>query len=331
MVKITTINSTTDYGPSTMDLKIMNHEPNRKTLIVIVGPTAIGKTAIAIELAKLYNTVIVSADSRQFYREMSIGTAKPTNAELGTVKHYFINSHAITETFNVGDYEKESVKLLDELFQTHEKVILVGGSGLFIKAVCEGFDEFPDIEPAIRETLNVELSERGISALQERLKVADPEYYEQVDLNNPQRIIRALEVFEATGKPFSSYWKSNVNTRPFNIIKLGLNMERQALYKRINERVDVMISDGLIEEVKSLIPYKYLNTLNTVGYSEFFDYLDGITNLEEAIRLIKQNTRRFAKRQLTWFGKDKSIIWFTADKKGLSTEIKAAIDGNLSQ
>jgi tRNA dimethylallyltransferase len=307
----------------------MNHEFKQKTLIVIAGPTAIGKTAAAIDLAKHYKTVILSADSRQFYREMSIGTAKPNAEELASAKHYFINSHSVKEPFTVGDYEKESLKLLGELFQTFDKVILVGGSGLFIKAVCEGFDEFPDTAPGIREKLNEDFNEKGISALQERLKLADPDYYELVDINNPQRVIRALEIFETTGKPYSSYRKSTMNKRPFNIVKFGLNMDRKDLYERINHRVDIMISEGLVNEVKSLLPYRHLNALNTVGYSELFDYFDGKTDLETAIRLIKQNTRRFAKRQLTWFGKDKDMIWLAADKEGLITEMKVVINEKL--
>jgi tRNA dimethylallyltransferase len=290
----------------------MNPKP---TLIVIAGPTASGKTAMAIELAKHYKTVIVSADSRQFYREMSIGTAKPTDAELAAAQHYFINSHSITETLSAGDYEKQSLYLIDELFKTNDKVILVGGSGLFIRAVTEGFDEFPDAKPGIREKLNDELIEKGLSWLQEKLKLADPLYYEQVDLDNPQRVIRALEVFESTGKPYSSYRKSAVNRRPFNIIKFGLNLPREVLYQRINQRVDDMVKQGLVEEVRTLLPYRHLNALNTVGYSELFDYFDGKTDLNTALDLIKQNTRRFAKRQLTWFRKDGDIIWVQADKK----------------
>jgi len=286
-------------------------------LLVITGPTASGKTAAAIELAKHYKTVIVSADSRQFYREMSIGTAKPTDEELATVKHYFINSHSITENFTAGDYEKECLGLLNDLFKIHEVVVLVGGSGLFIKAVCEGFDNFPDAKPGGREKLNLEFNEKGIGHLQEKLKIADPEYYEQVDLNNPQRVIRALEVFETSGKPFSSYRKSDLSKRPFRVIKLGLNLPRAALYQRINQRLDDMVKQGLVEEARSLLPYRHLNALNTVGYSELFDYVDGKADLLTAIELIKQNPRRFAKRQLTWFGKDKEIIWVDADKKNL--------------
>ena len=312
------------YGLPTMDYKELP-----KTLIVIAGPTAVGKTAAAIQLAKHYKTVIVSADSRQFYREMSIGTAKPTEEELAAVKHYFINSHSITDTFTVGDYEKQCLELLDDLFKVHDKVILVGGSGLFIKAVCEGFDEFPDIEPDLRERLNKEFEENGIIFLQEKLKIADPHYYEQVDLNNPQRMIRALQIFESTGKPFSSYRKSALNKRPFKAIKLGLNLSREVLYNRINQRVDLMLQQGLIDEVKSLFPYRHLNALNTVGYSELFDYFDGTIEMATAIDMIKQNTRHFAKRQLTWFRKDKEILWFDADKKDLVNEMILLINKHL--
>jgi tRNA dimethylallyltransferase len=300
----------------------MNHAP---TLIVIAGPTASGKTAAAIELARHFNTVVVSADSRQFYREMSIGTAKPNEEELAAAKHYFINSHSITEPFSVGDYEKECLALLDELFKVHEVVILAGGSGLFIKAITEGFDDFPDTDPAIREKLNSEFNKTGIIPLQERLKIVDPIYYTEVDTNNPQRVIRALEIFEATGKPFSSFRKSTINKRPFKIVKLGLSMPRDVLYNRINRRVDMMVNEGLVDEVKALLPYQHLNALNTVGYSEIFDYLNGKTDLPRAIELIKQNTRRFAKRQLTWFNKDKEIIWLRADGESLIAEMLTAV------
>ncbi|WP_428329114.1 tRNA (adenosine(37)-N6)-dimethylallyltransferase MiaA [Mucilaginibacter sp.] len=298
--------------------------PN-KTLIVIAGPTAAGKTAAAIELARQYQTVIVSADSRQFYREMAIGTAKPNDEELAAVPHYFINSLSITETYTAGDYEKECLLLLDDLFKKHDKVILVGGSGLFIKAVCEGFDTFPDPEPGIREKLNKELEENGLTRLQEKLKIADPTYYNQADINNPQRVIRALEIFESSGKPYSSFRKADLNERPFHIIKLGLNMQRELLYQRINQRVDIMVDQGLVEEVRSLLPHRHLNALHTVGYTEIFDYFDGKTGLATAIELIKQNTRRFAKRQITWFGKDKEIQWFNAASQTLATDMLAAL------
>lgn len=286
----------------------MNHK-----LIVIAGPTASGKTAAAIKLAQHYKTAIISADSRQFYREMAIGTAKPNWLELAAAKHYFIDSHSVTEPFSVGDFEKQGLALLDELFQSHNIVILVGGSGLYIKALCEGFDDMPQADVTVREQLNTEFALKGIAALQDELKTADPAYYNEVDLQNPQRIIRALEVYRSTGKPFSSFRKSTINKRPFDTLKIGLDLPRAVLYDRINQRVDEMIKDGLVEEVKELMPYRSLNALNTVGYSEVFDYLDNKTDLKRAIELIKQNTRHFAKRQLTWFRKDKTIHWLKPD------------------
>ncbi|QHS57822.1 tRNA (adenosine(37)-N6)-dimethylallyltransferase MiaA [Mucilaginibacter sp. 14171R-50] len=289
-----------------------------KTLIVIAGPTASGKTAAAIQLAQHYHTVIVSADSRQFFREMSVGTAKPTDEELAAAPHYFINSHSVTQPFSVGDFERECIRLLEKLFEQHDVVILVGGSGLYIKAVTEGFDELPTADAIIRERLNAELAANGLFPLQERLKNADPTYYASADINNPQRVIRALEVYEATGNPISSYQKQTINGRPFNTIKFGLNMPREELYDRINKRVDIMVQDGLVEEVAALTPFRQYNALNTVGYSELFDYFDGKTDLDTAIDRIKQNTRRFAKRQLTWFRKDKEIIWMDARDEKLA-------------
>jgi tRNA dimethylallyltransferase len=284
--------------------------PPNKALIVIMGPTAIGKTDLAIQLAQHYNTAILSADSRQFFREMAIGTAKPTPHELEQAKHYFINSHSVTDNFNVGDFETEGLKVLEDIFTNHNTAILAGGSGLYIKAICEGFDEVPSAGPGTRNRLNAEYESNGITPLAERLKFTDPIYYAQVDINNPQRIIRALEVIESTGKPFSSYRVANTRRRPFNIIKIGLNLPREQLYQRINLRVDIMVQQGLVNEVKLLLPYRGYNALNTVGYKEIFDYLDRTTDLETAITLIKQNTRRFAKRQLTWFNRDKEITWF---------------------
>jgi tRNA dimethylallyltransferase len=296
-----------------------------KKLIVIAGPTAVGKTTVAIQLAKKLQTGIVSADSRQFFREMSIATAKPTDEELAQAKHHFINSHSINENFSVGDFEKEGLALLDNIFQEHDTAILVGGSGLYIKAICEGFDDLPVAPAEIREKLNLEFKENGLTSLQDKLKVADPVYYSQVDLNNPQRLIRALEVAESTGKPFSSYRKSTINQRPFECIKIGLNLPREFLYQRINNRVDEMLKQGLVDEVHSLLPYRHLNALNTVGYSELFDYFDGKTDLQTAVDLIKQNTRRFAKRQLTWFRKDADVKWFMADDPELTNSILKTI------
>lgn len=299
--------------------------PN-KTLIVIAGPTAVGKTAVAIQLARHYNTVVVSADSRQFFREMSIGTAKPSHDELTSVKHYFIDSHSIVESFSVGDYEKQALALLDELFKGYDTVILAGGSGLYIKAVCEGFDDLPVADPAIRHRLNQDFTELGIKHLQERLMEVDPKFYRMVDIHNPQRIIRALEVYESTGKPISSFQKAEQNNRPFRMVQIGLNLPRDILYRQINYRVDKMIENGLVNEAQQLLPYRHLNALNTVGYTELFDYFDGKTSLENAIELIKQNTRHFAKRQLTWFRKDKDMHWLEADDEEVLNNIISLVN-----
>lgn len=282
---------------------------SQKTLIAVVGPTAIGKTAAAIKLAQHYQTSIISADSRQFYKEMSVGTAKPTTEEQKAAKHYFIDSCSITENYTAGDYEKDALAVINQVFKQTDLAIIAGGSGLFLKAVCEGFDELPTAKEGIREELNEHFAANGIEWLQEQLKAADSDYYNEVDINNPQRLIRALEVYQTTGQPFSSYRLANKTKRPFNIIKIGLNVPRELLYERINRRVDIMIDEGLLKEAESLLPYRHLNALQTVGYNEFFDYFDGKTDLPTAIELIKQHTRQFAKRQLTWFKKDKEIIW----------------------
>ena len=281
-----------------------------KTLIVVVGPTAIGKTSLAIQLAKFYQTEIISADSRQFFKEMNIGTAKPTIEELAEVPHHFINSNSIKNLFSTGDFEVQAIKKIEELFKKHDIVILVGGSGLYIDAVCKGLDDLPEIDLTIREKLNNELAEKGITQIKNQLAELDPEYFAKVDQANPQRMIRGLEVVLSTGKKLSSLLTANKKIRPFNIIKIGLNTDRTLLYERINHRVDLMIEDGLLAEVESLLPYKQYNALNTVGYAELFDYLDGKIDLENAVEMIKQNTRRFAKRQLTWFRRDESTIWF---------------------
>ena len=282
----------------------------QKYLISIVGPTAVGKTAAAIQLANHYHTEIVSADSRQLFCEMSIGTAKPSAQELNQAPHHFINSHHVTEAFNVGDFEKQGIAVLADIFEKHNIAIMAGGSGLYVNAILNGFDDLPVAPSEIREKLNQLLATEGIEVLQKKLLNADPEYHQQVDLNNPQRLIRALEVCESTGQPYSSFRKGGRAQRDFNIIKIGLNLPREELYNRINQRVHIMVADGLIDEVKDLTQYRHLNALNTVGYSEIFDYLDGKTDLATAIALVKQNSRRFAKRQLTWFKKDKDIKWF---------------------
>lgn len=281
-----------------------------KTLIVIAGPTAIGKTELAIKLANFFSTQIVSADSRQFFKEMSIGTAKPTPTELQQAPHHFVDFLPVNQFFSAGDYGKAALKTIEEIFVTNGVAILVGGSGLYIRAVCEGFDEFPEIPAPIRDELNSQLESHGLQSLVERLSVLDPICIEQIDLNNPQRVIRALEVVIFTGLPYSSFKTNTVQQRNFKIIKVGLNIEREALYTRINNRVDKMIEAGLVEEAKGLYQYKDLNALQTVGYTELFNYFDGQLSLDEAVNLIKQNTRRYAKRQLTWFKKELGIRWF---------------------
>ena len=281
-----------------------------KTLVVIVGPTAIGKTALAIQVAQHFKTEIISADSRQFFREMEIGTAKPDAIELNAAKHHFINSHSIKELFSTGDFELDALKVIDNIFIKHDIAIMVGGSGLYINAVINGLDEMPEIDLQIRSKLNHQFETEGLEPIQKQLKELDPEYFEKVDQNNPQRMIRGLEVFLSTGKKLSSMLSATKKERPFNIVKIGLNTDRSILYNRINERVDKMIDAGLLKEVESLIEFRNFNALNTVGYSEIFDYLDKKISLEEAISSIKQNTRRFAKRQLTWFRRDEEINWF---------------------
>lgn len=285
-----------------------------KTLIVIAGPTAIGKTALAITLAQHFTTEIISADSRQFFKEMSIGTAKPHPDELAAAKHHFIDSHSINTFFSTGDFEKQALGLLDEIFTRHDLAIMVGGSGLYLDAVTKGLDELPDTDMEIRAQLNQLFETEGLEPIKAQLEAADPEYYAKVDQANTQRLIRGLEFFLSTGKKVSSFLTNSRKERPFNIIKIGLNMERPLLYERINHRVDVMLEEGLLEEVKSLIGFRELNALKTVGYAELFDYLDGTITYDTAVDKIKQNTRRFAKRQLTWFRRDTQIHWFSPDQ-----------------
>lgn len=283
---------------------------SKKTLITIVGPTAIGKTALAIEIARQYHTEIISADSRQFFREMNIGTAKPTEEELSQVKHHFINSNSVKDEISVGSFEKEAIAIIQNLFLTHDVLVMVGGSGLYINAVLYGFDDIPNADVELRDQLNQQFQEKGINNLQEMLKVLDPVYYAQVDIHNQQRIIRGLEVCISTGKPFSSFRNTEQKQRSFDHIIIGLNTDREKLYERINQRVELMVKNGLVDEVTSLTAYKSFNALKTVGYSEIFAYLDGNFTLETAIEKIKLNTRHFAKRQVTWFKKYTQIHWF---------------------
>lgn len=281
-----------------------------KTLITVIGPTAIGKTALAIQLAKFFDTEILSSDSRQFYKEMRIGTAVPEDDELQSVKHHFIQHLSIHDNYSVGDFEMQATDCLDHLFSVKDVVIMVGGSGLYNKAVIEGLDDFPKVDAEIRERLNQLLHSQGIGALQLKLQALDPDYYTVVDLNNPHRLIRALEVCLGTGKPFSSFFNQQKRQRDFNTIKIGLTAERELIYDRINRRVDIMMANGLLEEASSLFPYRHLNALQTVGYKELFEYFAGNITLEFAVSEIKKNTRRFAKRQLTWMRKEEDIVWF---------------------
>ncbi len=283
---------------------------NHKTLITIVGPTAIGKTSLSIELAKHFKTEIISCDSRQFYKEMTIGTAVPEPEELKAAQHHFIQDRSIFEDYNVGDFEKDALLKLKDLFKIHDVVIMVGGSGLYVDAVLKGFDEFPKVDPSIRLALNNRLESEGLQVLQEELKTRDPETYDSIALDNPQRVTRALEVCIGSERPYSSFKNKPKEPRDFNSIKIGLNGDRQKIYDRINLRVDIMIKSGLIDEAKSLFQYKDLNALQTVGYRELFSYFNNEFTKDFAVEEIKKNTRRFAKRQLTWFRKDQEILWF---------------------
>ncbi len=281
-----------------------------KTLIAVVGPTAIGKTALSIKLANHYNTEIVSADSRQFYKEMTIGTAVPSKEELSAAKHHFIQNLSVTEDYSVGDFERDGLALLEKLFKLQDIVILVGGSGLYVDAIVKGLNHFPDVDESIRLKLNDSLKNEGLEPLQNQLKTLDPKYFEKVDIHNPHRVIRALEICIGTQKTYTSFLEQDKEERPFNTITVGLEADRTKIYERINDRVDIMMAEGLLKEVKSLEPYKNYNALNTVGYKELFNYLDDEWSLEFAISEIKKNTRRFAKRQLTWFKKNSDTLWF---------------------
>lgn len=287
---------------------------NDKYLIVIAGPTASGKTATAITIAKALRTVIISADSRQFYREIPIGTAAPTREELSEVEHYMIHNLSIEDRYDVADYEKDVLLLLKKLFLNHDAVVMTGGSGLFIDAVCNGLDSIPDISEETRNRVNDLYEKGGVVALQNELQHLDPEYYEIVDKHNPRRLQRAIEVCYQTGLPYSSFRKNNTKERDFKIIKLALLWERNELITRINKRVENMINDGLVEESRSVYHKRNLNSLNTVGYKEMFQYFDGDISLNEAIELIKISTRQYAKRQMTWLRKNNDYRWFSIDE-----------------
>ncbi len=279
-------------------------------LLSIVGPTAIGKTELSIKLAQHFNSEIISADSRQFYKEMEIGTAVPSNSELNAAEHNFIQHKSIHEDYNVGDFERDAITKLDDIYNTDDIALMVGGSGLYVNAVTKGLDYFPEVNSDIREELKYQFQHNGLAILQQKLKALDLETYNSIAIDNPQRVIRALEICIGSGKPYSSFKTNKSKNRSFKTITIGLKAERQIIYDRINKRVDIMIENGLINEAKKLYPQRNLNALNTVGYKELFTYFDGETTLDMAISEIKKNTRRFAKRQLTWFRKDDTIKWF---------------------
>ncbi|MFV8351658.1 tRNA (adenosine(37)-N6)-dimethylallyltransferase MiaA [Flavobacterium sp. XS2P14] len=287
-----------------------------KYLITIIGPTAIGKTSLSIVLANYFKCEIISCDSRQFFKEMTIGTAVPSKSELETVKHHFIQNKSIFENYTVGDFEKEAITKLDELFLTNDYAIVVGGSGLYVDAILKGFDEFPEIDASVRATINTNYEKLGVGYLQQNLEVLDPNYYKTLSienpqtLQNPQRMMRFVEVCIGSGKPYSSFINQKQNSRSFTPILIGLEADRKIIYNRINQRVDLMINDGLLAEAKTLFPNKELNALQTVGYRELFSYFDREISLEFAIEEIKKNTRRFSKRQLTWFKRNENTKWF---------------------
>lgn len=288
-------------------------QPNKK-LIVVVGPTAVGKTALAIRLARHFNTEIVSADSRQIYRELEIGTAKPSVEELRQVKHHFINSHSIHEDYDAGAYGGKALALIHSLFEKFDTLILCGGSGLYVRAVLEGFDEMPPVPEGLRKQIIQEYEANGLSWLQEQVQQVDPDYFEVVDIQNPHRLIRALELHRAWQKPMHELRKQKKNELPFQVVKIGLELEREKLYHRIDSRMDAMIEQGLFAEAERLFPLRNLNALQTVGYREIFGFMEGLYDKAEAIRLLKRNSRHYAKRQLTWFKKDEQIKWFRPDQ-----------------
>lgn len=284
--------------------------PSNKAVIIVVGPTAVGKTAVAIALATHFHTEIISADSRQCFKELNIGVARPSAEELKTIKHYFIVSHSIKDDVNAAVFEKYALEKVYEIFKVHDVAVMVGGTGLYIKAFCEGLHEMPAIDPIVREKIFMNYEQKGLAWLQQEIKEKDPEFYQEGEIKNPQRLMRALEVVKSTGRSILSYRKGEPAKRDFTIVKIGLELPKEELHRNIDARVDTMMRNGLLDEVKQLAFYKNLNALQTVGYSELFEYLDKKISLDEAVEQIKKNTRQYAKRQMTWFRKDKEVTWF---------------------
>ena len=299
----------------------------KKTLIVLLGPTGVGKTDIAVDIALRYNCEIISADSRQLYREMRIGTAVPDETQLNTIKHHFVRSISVKDYYSSSIFERDVLKLLSSIFSSGDIALMAGGSGMYIDAVCNGTDDIPDVDRTVREKYTALYKEEGINGLRMALRLLDPEHYSKVDLKNYKRILRALEICETTGKPYSSFLTRQKRERDFRIIKIGLKRTREDLYQKINSRVDEMVRLGLEDEARQLIGYRHLNALNSVGYREYFDFFDGTITRDKAIELIKRNSRRYAKRQLTWWSKDSEIKWYSPEQH---TEIFSFIDKSLS-
>ena len=296
-------------------------------LIIIAGPTAVGKTDMAIRLAKYFGTEIINADSRQVYQEMKTGTAVPSALQLAQVRHHLVSHRSIHQPYNASLYELEAIEVLDSLFIHHNTVIMAGGSGMYIEAVCHGIDDIPSVDPEIRERLQREFLENGLAGIQNRLLSSDPEYYKRADLNNPKRILKALEISEMTGRPYSSFLTGHAKERNFRPLRIGLDIPREDLHARINRRVDSMMAEGLVEEARRLFPYRKLNAMNTVGYKEIFDYFENKYSLDEAVQKIKDHTRQYARRQLTWFRRDQHMQWFHPDNtEGINTYVQKAME-----
>ena len=295
----------------------MNTKP---TLLVLLGPTGVGKTSISLQLAQYFACPVVSCDSRQIYRELKIGTAAPSKDQQAQAKHYFIGTHSIHDEYNAGQYELDTIQLLNDLFKHHQFVLLVGGSMMYIDAVCNGMDNIPTVDAVTRAFWQAKYAECGLEYIQNELKRLDPVHYQEVDILNPKRVIHALEICSMTGKPYSDFRTGQHKERSFNILKIGLNRPRPELYERINSRVDEMMREGLLEEAEQFFPFKKLNTLNTVGYKEIYQYMDGHITLDFAVNLIKQDSRRYAKRQMTWFNRDKEINWFHPEENNQIVE-----------